>query len=60
MSTGGASTTLDGGLVQQAIAARDEINRTPSYRAVAPVDGVQSYQATIRARPITDDPARSF
>ncbi|MER7511441.1 SRPBCC family protein [Streptomyces lavendulae] len=52
--------TLNGGLVQQEIAARDEINKTQSYRAIAPTSGVQSYEATIRVRPITNDPARSF
>ncbi|MFF0434890.1 SRPBCC family protein [Streptomyces sp. NPDC004327] len=52
--------TLNGGLVQQEIAARDEINKTQSYRAVAPTSGVQSYQATIRVLPVTNDPARSF
>ncbi|MGW5424574.1 SRPBCC family protein [Streptomyces sp. NPDC003943] len=52
--------TLSGKVVQQEIAARDEINRTQSYRAVAPTSGVASYEATIRVFPITNDPARSF
>ncbi|MCZ7432322.1 SRPBCC family protein [Streptomyces sp. WMMC1477] len=52
--------TLNGGLVQQEIAARSEIDKSQSYRAVAPTSGVESYEATIRVRPITNDPARSF
>ncbi|GHH52571.1 SRPBCC family protein [Streptomyces candidus] len=52
--------TLSGKVVQQEIAARDEINRTQSYRAVAPTSGVAGYEATIRVFPITNDPARSF
>ncbi|MCX5388164.1 SRPBCC family protein [Streptomyces sp. NBC_00083] len=52
--------TLNGRLVQQEIAARDEINRTQSYRAVAPTSGVARYEATIRVFAITNDPNRSF
>ncbi|GHB61087.1 hypothetical protein GCM10010347_33980 [Streptomyces cirratus] len=52
--------TLNGRLVQQEIAARDEINKTQSYRAVAPTSGVASYEATIRVFPITNEPDRSF
>ncbi|MEU9099930.1 SRPBCC family protein [Streptomyces sp. NPDC048361] len=52
--------TLNGRLVQQEIAARDEINRTQSYRAVAPTSGVARYEATIRVFAITNDPDRSF
>ncbi|MFE4872016.1 SRPBCC family protein [Streptomyces sp. NPDC056682] len=52
--------TLNGRLVQQEIAARDEINKTQSYRAIAPTSGVASYEATIRVHAITNDPARSF
>lgn len=52
--------TLNGRLVQQEIAARDEINKTQSYRAVAPTSGVASYEATIRVFPVTNEPDRSF
>lgn len=52
--------TLNGGLVQQEIAARDEIKKRQSYRAIAPTSGVASYEATIRVRHITNDPSRSF
>jgi hypothetical protein len=52
--------TLNGRLVQQEIAARDEINKTQSYRAVAPTSGVASYEATIRVFAVTNEPDRSF
>ncbi|MFI9063391.1 SRPBCC family protein [Streptomyces sp. NPDC053429] len=52
--------TLNGRLVQQEIAARDEINKTQSYRAIAPTSGVANYEATIRVLPITNEPERSF
>ncbi|MFD4913440.1 SRPBCC family protein [Streptomyces virginiae] len=48
------------GLVQQEIAGRNEVDRSSTYRAVAPTMGITSYDATIRVRPITDDPGRSF
>ncbi|GAA3105156.1 SRPBCC family protein [Streptomyces echinatus] len=48
------------GLVQQEIAGRDEVERSSTYRAVAPATGVDGYAATIRVRPITNDPHRSF
>ncbi|MFG2988233.1 SRPBCC family protein [Streptomyces sp. NPDC048257] len=48
------------GLVQQEIAGRNEVERSSTYRAVAPTMGIYSYDATIRVRPITDDPDRSF
>ncbi|RAG83298.1 hypothetical protein DN069_23200 [Streptacidiphilus pinicola] len=52
--------TLNGRLVQQEIAARDEINKTQSYRAIAPTSGVASYEATIRVFAVTNEPDRSF
>ncbi|MEU8890319.1 SRPBCC family protein [Streptomyces sp. NPDC048442] len=48
------------GLVQQEIAGRDEVERSQTYRAVAPTTGVDAYVATIRVRTITNDPERSF
>lgn len=48
------------GLVQQEVAGRNELERSQTYRAVAPTTGVDGYVATIRVRPITNDPDRSF
>ncbi|MEU6893338.1 SRPBCC family protein [Streptomyces sp. NPDC046557] len=48
------------GLVQQEIAGRNEVKRASTYRATAPTMGIHSYAATIRIRPITNDPNRSF
>ncbi|MET7621461.1 SRPBCC family protein [Streptomyces sp. NPDC005408] len=48
------------GLVQQEIAGRNEVDRSSTYRAVAPTMGVANYAATIRVRPITNDPGRSY
>lgn len=48
------------GLVQQEVAGRNEVERSQTYRAVAPTMGVDRYLATIRIRPITNDPARCF
>ncbi|MFE2169569.1 SRPBCC family protein [Streptomyces sp. NPDC059447] len=48
------------GLVQQEIAGRNEVDRSQTYRAVAPTMGVDQYVATIRIRPITNDPNRCF
>ncbi|RFU85542.1 hypothetical protein DY218_16825 [Streptomyces triticagri] len=48
------------GLVQQEVAGRNEVDRSQTYRAVAPATGVDAYLATIRVRPITNDPGRSF
>lgn len=48
------------GLVQQEVAGRNEVDRCSTYRAVAPTMGIDSYAATIRVRPITNEPGRSF
>jgi len=48
------------GLVQQEVAGRNEVERSQTYRAVAPTMGVDHYVATIQVRPITSDPSRSF
>ncbi|MFP3987760.1 SRPBCC family protein [Streptomyces sp. E11-3] len=48
------------GLVQQEVAGRNELERSQTYRAVAPTTGVDGYVATVRVRPITNDPDRSF
>ncbi|MCC5479824.1 SRPBCC family protein [Streptomyces barringtoniae] len=48
------------GLVQQEVAGRNEVDRSSTYRAVAPTMGIDSYAATIRVRPITNEPGRSF
>ncbi|MEU9439525.1 SRPBCC family protein [Streptomyces sp. NPDC048304] len=48
------------GLVQQEVAGRSEVERCSTYRAVAPTTGVDGYVATMRVRPITNDPGRSY
>lgn len=48
------------GLVQQEVAGRNEVERSSTYRAVAPTMGIYDYAATIRVRPITNDPDRSY
>ncbi|MFC7310354.1 SRPBCC family protein [Streptomyces monticola] len=48
------------GLVQQEVAGRNEVDRSQTYRAIAPTMGVENYAATIRVRPITNDPNRSY
>jgi hypothetical protein len=48
------------GLIQQEVAGRNEVDKSQTYRAIAPTMGVNSYEATIRVRPITNDPGRSF
>ncbi|QIP83132.1 SRPBCC family protein [Streptomyces sp. Tu 2975] len=48
------------GLVQQEVAGRNEVERSSTYRAVAPTMGILSYAATLRVRPVTDDPDRSY
>ncbi|WP_306356313.1 MULTISPECIES: SRPBCC family protein [unclassified Nocardia] len=52
--------TFSGGLVQQEVAGRDEVRRSQTYRSIEPTMGVQRYLATIRVRPITNDPNRCF
>ncbi|MGP3980042.1 SRPBCC family protein [Streptomyces sp. KR80] len=51
---------FNGGLVQQEVAGRNEVERSSTYRAVAPTMGIYDYAATIRVRPITNDPDRSY
>ncbi|WP_151479970.1 SRPBCC family protein [Streptomyces albicerus] len=48
------------GLVQQEVAGRNEVERSSTYRAIAPTMGISNYAATIRVRPITNDPDRSY
>jgi hypothetical protein len=48
------------GLVQQEVAGRNEVDRSQTYRAVAPATGVDAYLATIQVRPITNDPHRCY
>ncbi|MCM2410616.1 MULTISPECIES: SRPBCC family protein [unclassified Streptomyces] len=48
------------GLVQQEVAGRNEVERSQTYRAVAPATGVDGYVATIRIREISNDPGRCF
>ncbi|MEU8900473.1 SRPBCC family protein [Nocardia sp. NPDC048505] len=48
------------GLVQQEVAGRNEVERSQTYRSLTPTMGVDAYHATIRVRPITNDPLRSF
>lgn len=48
------------GLVQQEVAGRNEVDRTLTYRTVAPVLCLYDYVATYRIVPITNDPGRSF
>lgn len=48
------------GLVQQEVAGRNELERSQTYRSIEPTMGVDLYLGTIRVRPITNDPHRSF
>jgi hypothetical protein len=48
------------GLVRQEVAGRNEVERSSTYRAIAPTMGISNYAATIRVRPITNDPDRSY
>lgn len=48
------------GLVQQEVAGRNEVERSQTYRSIEPTMGVDRYIATIRVRPITNDPNRCF
>ncbi|GAB4583025.1 SRPBCC family protein [Nocardia sp. IFM 10818] len=51
---------FSGGLVQQEVAGRNEVERSQTYRSIEPTMGVDRYIATIRVRPITNDPNRCF
>ncbi|MBF6333030.1 SRPBCC family protein [Nocardia transvalensis] len=51
---------FSGGLVQQEVAGRNEVERSQTYRSIEPTMGVDAYLATIRVRPITNDPNRCF
>ncbi|MEV6278626.1 SRPBCC family protein [Nocardia sp. NPDC051832] len=51
---------FSGGLVQQEVSGRDEVERAQSYRSIEPTMGVQRYLGAIRVREITNDPHRSF
>ncbi|MFI9507975.1 SRPBCC family protein [Nocardia sp. NPDC052566] len=51
---------FSGGLVQQEVAGRNELERSQTYRSIEPTMGVDRYIGTIRVRPITDDPDRCF
>jgi hypothetical protein len=48
------------GLVQQEVAGRNEVERSLSYRTVAPVLCLYDYVATYRVFPVTNEPGRSF
>jgi hypothetical protein len=48
------------GLVQQEVAGRNEVDRSLTYRTVAPVLCLYDYVATYRIMPVTNDPAHSF
>ncbi|MDQ3789678.1 MAG: SRPBCC family protein [Actinomycetota bacterium] len=50
----------NGGLVQQQVAGRDEVDRSLTYRTTAPVLCLYDYVATYRVLPVTNDPGRSF
>ena len=50
----------NGGLVQQEVAGRNEVERTVTYRTVAPVLCLYDYVATYRVVPVTNDPNLSF
>ena len=48
------------GLVQQEVAGRNEVDRTLTYRTVAPVLCLYDYVATYRIVPVTNDPGLCF
>lgn len=48
------------GLVQQEVAGRNEVERSLTYRTVAPVLCLYDYVATYRVLPVTNDPGRSY
>jgi len=48
------------GLVQQEVVGRNEVDRTLTYRTVAPVLCLYDYVATYRVLPVTNDPGRCF
>lgn len=48
------------GLVQQEVAGRNEVDRSLTYRTVAPVLCLYDYVATYRILPVTNDPGQSF
>ncbi|WP_410589828.1 SRPBCC family protein [Amycolatopsis sp. lyj-23] len=48
------------GLVQQEVVGRNEVERSLTYRTVAPVLCLYDYVATYRVFPVTNDPGRSF
>jgi hypothetical protein len=48
------------GLVQQEVVGRNELDRTVTYRTVAPVLCLYDYVATYRIRPVTNDPGHCF
>ncbi|MEV6829582.1 SRPBCC family protein [Amycolatopsis sp. NPDC051102] len=48
------------GLVQQEVVGRNEVDRSLTYRTVAPVLCLYDYVATYRVLPVTNDPGRSF
>lgn len=50
----------NGGLVQQEVAGRNEVDRSVTYRTTAPVLCLYDYVATYRVLPVTNDPGRSF
>ncbi|MFI7676569.1 SRPBCC family protein [Actinophytocola sp. NPDC049390] len=50
----------NGGLVQQEVAGRNEVERSLTYRTTAPVLCLYDYVATYRILPVTNDPGRSF
>ncbi|MBB4905057.1 SRPBCC family protein [Actinophytocola algeriensis] len=50
----------DRDLFQQQVAGRDEVQRSVTYRSVAPVLCVVDYVATYHVREVTNDPHRSF
>jgi hypothetical protein len=50
----------NGGLVQQEVVGRNEVERTVTYRTVAPVLCLYDYVATYRVVPVTNDPNLSF
>lgn len=48
------------GLVQQEVAGRNEVDRSLTYRTLAPVLCLYDYVATYRVFPVTNEPGRSF
>ena len=50
----------DNDVVRQEVAGRNDVERTLTYRTVAPALCIHHYEATYRVRTVTNDPGRCF